>query len=191
MKFLCLDPGESTGCAIFEDDTLIEAGTLDAWEMIDVLDDALTPDGDLFSFEGAANAGNWEGIELVVMEDWVLYPWAAEAQVWDKQRTVRVIGAVELLCRQHGIPLVLQPAKIKESAEAGGAEAYFKRPLHPNRHANDAIRHGVYYRQTTQFGAGPGSPTGNTATAAERAPEKPQSPSSDQSVESPTPPDPA
>jgi hypothetical protein len=47
--------------------------------------------------------------------------------------------------RHRGVPYTLQPAKIKETAVAGGAEEKFLRPLHENRHANDAIMHGTYF----------------------------------------------
>jgi hypothetical protein len=35
-----------------------------------------------------------------------------------------------------------------------GAEQLFVEPLHENRHANDAIRHGVYYLATQTPGFG-------------------------------------
>jgi hypothetical protein len=125
------DPGESTGYATWDGDDLIEAGTMAGWEFVDWLQERVEA----------------REVELVVIEDWVLYPWAAESLIWDHQRTVRIIGAIELLARQHMVELVHQPAKIKEAAEAGGAANLFLKPLHPNRHANDAIRHGVYHLQ--------------------------------------------
>jgi hypothetical protein len=87
----------------------------------------------------------WPGIEHVVIEDWSLYPWKLKDLAWDKCRTARGIGGLELACDIANVPYTLQPAKIKETAVAGGAEEKFLRPLHENRHANDAIMHGVYF----------------------------------------------
>jgi hypothetical protein len=144
-RWIAIDPGESTGWALWEGDELLQAGTTSSWEFVDALDAALRGPGPV-----AAPALVWDfqNVEKIVMEDWALYPWAAQALIWDRQLTVRLIGAIMLLARQYGIELVMQPAKIKDSAEAGGAESYFLRPLHPNRHANDATRHGAYYIQT-------------------------------------------
>lgn len=82
----------------------------------------------------------------VVCEDWRLYPWELRTghMDWDPCRTARLIGSITQFCRVRDIPLVLQPALIKERAVAAGAESYFSRPLRENRHANDAIMHGVY-----------------------------------------------
>jgi predicted xylose isomerase-like sugar epimerase len=63
-----------------------------------------------------------------------------------------LIGSITQTCRMAGIQLILQGAKIKERAEAAGAKALFMSPLDENRHANDAIRHGVYY-QAVERGA--------------------------------------
>lgn len=147
MIWLSVDPGEDTGWALWNDDELVEAGTSKLWEFIDRLDAAIggitvVRDGD-----------TWQSIDRVVCEDWALYPWKLKEMGWNKCRTARGIGAVELLCRQANIELVLQPAKIKESAQAGGARNLYLRPLHENRHANDAIQHGFFFIQRSRASA--------------------------------------
>lgn len=166
-RWVSVDPGESTGYAVWEGDDLIEAGTLPLWEFIDALDPTPCCDGD----------APFERVTKLVVEDWALYPWEVQNLAWDKCRTARGIGALELIARQQGWDIVLQPAKIKEAAEAGGATAYFLRPLHPNRHANDAIRHGSYHIQTTQYAAGVTDPTSDDSEGASEAVSKPQTPS--------------
>lgn len=142
MDWLSIDPGESTGWALWEKDRLVEAGTDTLWDVIDSLSEAcslttLTENDERVQFP--------KQLGHIVMEDWALYPWKVKDLSWDKCRTARGIGAIELVCRYTATPLTLQPAAIKKNAIAAGAEEQFLRPLHENRHANDAIMHGVFY----------------------------------------------
>jgi hypothetical protein len=145
MLWLCVDPGETTGWSIWRDKKLLEAGQTDLWEFIDMVDDWLQG-GDLFNTGG-------EKLGAIVCEDWSLYPWELMNLAWDKCRTARGIGALELLARQRGIPIILQGADIKEAAKAAGAEELYLTPAHENRHANDSIQHGVFY--TARHGKAP------------------------------------
>lgn len=142
---LTVDPGETTGWALWTADwEFYDAGQTALNEFICDVSSSLglgpdVPAASPFSFPGRRLA-------LIVCEDWAIYPWEAENLAWDKCRTARGIGAIELICRLRGVELILQPAKIKETAVAAGAEELFLAPRHPNRHANDAIMHGVYRR---------------------------------------------
>lgn len=141
MRWLSIDPGETTGWALWDDEDLLEAGQTPLRQFIDGVYQALVAPESVPP--GLSPA--YEGVGRLVVEDWQLYPWKSKELAWDYCRTARGIGALELIARLAGIELVLQPAAIKERAEAAGAENLFVHPLHENRHANDAIRHGVYY----------------------------------------------
>lgn len=143
MIWLSVDPGEDTGWALWEDDRLIEAGTYRLWDFLDKLYTHCGP-------AVVVGPDPWFEIKKVVCEDWALYPWKVQQMGWDKCRTARGIGAIELICRHSNITLELQPAKIKESAQAGGAKNFYLRPLHENRHANDAIQHGFFHLQRSK-----------------------------------------
>lgn len=139
MVWISIDPGEDTGIALWEDGSLGEALTHRLWDVVDALSEA-------FGFRESVDPElQLPKPDLIVMEDWALYPWKLKDLSWDKCRTARGIGAIELLCRMSNTQLVLQPAAIKKNAVAAGAEELFLRPLHENRHANDAIMHGVFY----------------------------------------------
>lgn len=144
MKILCVDPGEDTGWAVFEDGELIDSGTEKLWEFGSAVFRALVT-GEVFLDDDLAH--QFIGVEEIVVEDFRIYPWEAKkgSLNWDQVRTARLIGALTLIAHEMSLKFTLQPAKIKERAEAAGAEALFSKPLHENRHANDAIRHGVYY----------------------------------------------
>lgn len=145
MKFLTIDPGEHTGWSTWNDRELLTAGTLE-------LDEFVATFGAFVGVEAGRFEPNPElldalapSIDAVVCEDWALYPWKLQSLAWDKCRTARGIGTLEYLSDYRSIPFILQPAAIKDAAVAGGAEDLFYRPLHENRHQNDAIMHGVFF----------------------------------------------
>lgn len=145
-KWVTCDPGESTGYAVWKGNTLVHAGTVELWQFVRALGYDVIQD----------QPGLWEGLDQevysrvqgwgrLVMEDWHLYRDKAQALIGDAQDTVRGIGALQFICQALDRPYTLQPAAIKSAAVTAGAEDLFLRPLHDNRHANDAIMHGVYY----------------------------------------------
>jgi hypothetical protein len=141
--WLTADPGETTGFSIWRGKDLKYAGQLALWEFIDAVD-AWLSDGsppEVFELTGFPTTK----LGAIVCEDWSLYPWMLDKLAWDKCRTARGIGALELLARQHSIPMILQGADIKDAAQAAGAEELYVSPVYENRHANDAIQHGVFY----------------------------------------------
>lgn len=154
---LYCDPGEDFGWAIGCGLVLVAAGTSKMWDVPDDLWAALNDeDSDLLNDARLRDGVDPELLKLpfgrVVCEDWRLYPDKMHALAWDQCRTARVIGALRFICRTMHIPMVLQPAAIKERAKAGGAEEFFYKPLHENRHQNDAIMHYVFYTGTELLG---------------------------------------
>ena len=146
MKVLTIDPGETTGFSTWEDGELVYAGQ---WEMDEFVMGVgchfhAQPDSSPLRGDPELLA-HLNGVAMLVCEDWSLYPWKLQEMAWDKCRTARAIGALQYICQVADAPFVLQGAKIKTTAVAAGAEEKFLRPLHENRHANDAIMHGVVY----------------------------------------------
>jgi hypothetical protein len=237
-KWLCIDPGETTGWSIWQGKKLLEAGQTDMWGFIDDVDQSIAASDDVMYMAGlldgeghisiqnkkhpcgriqinmtvsaplewcaATFGGNFNGpydkgannlpvytwstaqadtvarilsfvlphlkvkqqdaaevldfledknvdlpifagVSALVVEDWKLYPWMLDKLAWDACRTARAIGALELIARQNGIPIILQGADIKDAAQAAGAEELYVSPVYENRHANDSIQHGVFY----------------------------------------------
>lgn len=157
---LYADPGEDFGWCIGCGTTLVAAGTTKMWTMADDVWEALeTAPSDTLLFDDAnirdgVMASDYEDmpIKRIVCEDFRIYPWAAKQLAWDRVRTARVIGALTFMARLKDIPFILQPAAIKKAAQAAGAEELYYRPLHENRHQNDAIQHFVFYTNTELLG---------------------------------------
>lgn len=149
-KILTIDPGETTGFSTWEDGELVYAGQheLDEFVLAVAWHFSAWPESAPAYRGDQELLGYLSGVNTLVVEDWSLYPWKLQEMAWDKCRTARGIGGLQLVCQTADVPFILQPAKIKDTAVAAGAEEQFLRPLHENRHANDAIMHGVYYHLT-------------------------------------------
>lgn len=158
FKTLAVDPGEDTGWSLSCGPILLAAGTEKMWTFADDVWTALCKhDGPLGSLgpqsdpyltnEAAAEKHMQKPIGRIICEDFRIYPDKAKQLSWNPVRTARLIGALTFMARVHGVDFHLQPAAIKSRAEDGGAEEFFFRPLHENRHQNDAIRHFWYFAQ--------------------------------------------
>lgn len=160
FRTLYCDPGEDFGWCIGRDLKLLARGTTKMWSMADDVWDVLlnpsNPENALNLPEacrdGVDPAENLGPIGRIVCEDWRLYPDNLQSLAWDRCRTARVIGALTFMCRVQGLPFVLQPAAIKPSAVAAGAEELYDRPLHENRHQNDAVQHFVFFTNVELLG---------------------------------------
>lgn len=167
---LYVDPGEDTGWAISRGDVLLGACTTKMWEFSDDVWVALeqqhnnrkrgyTPITDPehpWILSGCQehlfdDGGNLRKITRIVCEDWRLYPSTLRELAWDQCRTARLIGSLTQASRWYKLEMVLQPASIKADAEMAGAKNLYYRPLHENRHQNDAIQHFVFYRMNQKY----------------------------------------
>lgn len=161
FRTLYIDPGEDTGWVVGRDTTLLSGGTMRMWRFIDqiwlALADLHNPEASIlnspeFKRQGVKDEELLGPIGRIVMEDWRLYPDKLKSLQWDQCRTARAIGAITFIARVEGIPVVLQPAVIKPTAVAAGAEELYWRPLRENRHQNDALQHFVFFTQTKLLG---------------------------------------
>jgi hypothetical protein len=156
FKTVYLDPGESAGWCLACGNILLSAGTTPLWLFADALWEGITDNTGILGAGEDAYTLRRKGmrrehfekpIGRIVCEDFRIYPEKAKALIWNPIRTLRLIGAVTFMARLHQLEFQLQPASIKERAKAGGAEEFFYRPLHENRHQNDAIMHFTYFSQ--------------------------------------------
>lgn len=156
-RILYVDPGEDTGWCIGRGSKLLAAGTEKMWTFADYVWDALQdPDsadgpwlnGDAYTRSNVDAGENTGSFAAIVCEDFRIYPWKIKELKFNRVRTARLIGALTWFAHHYFIPFVLQPAAIKSAAQAAGAEELYYRPLHENRHQNDAIQHFTFFTQT-------------------------------------------
>jgi len=129
---LCIDPGETTGWAIFHTTGLFH------------VDQFGTPDAASGTEEVKKILLQYKPDEVVI-EDYRVYSWRSQHHSWSSLHTPRLIGGIEYLCHERGIKLTKQMAQTgknfvsNEKLKAWG----FYRP--GKKHAMDAVRHGCYY----------------------------------------------
>jgi hypothetical protein len=147
---VCLDPGETTGMAVFRgpDFRLLLCGQLDTAELgrgVEALQELLR------SVLGAQTSGVEAGAETgsprtyVVIEDYKVYGWKTEQHTWAELHTPKLIGAFVTLCIMYNLPYSMQMAvQAKQFCTDDKLKAWglYKPGL---RHARDAIRHGIYF----------------------------------------------
>lgn len=135
QRLLALDPGETTGYAVFENGMLTTIGH----RKLGMTDNKKTLD-----FEPVVELISDYFPNIVVCENYRIYAWKVNQHTWADLITPKLIGAITYRCSYMNLPLVFQAAqeakgfvtdkKLKEWAY------YYK-----GSHARDAIRHGAYY----------------------------------------------
>lgn len=137
---LALDPGETTGWALFEasvDETvLLRAGQIKTWPMAVGVPELQSMISSHFGH--------------IVFERYAVYEWKSDEHSWSTVPTLHVIGAVETLCIQNSLPYSEQTAQIAKNFCTDKLLTAWDLYLPGLRHARDAIRHGTYF---LMFGA--------------------------------------
>lgn len=131
VAYIALDPGETTGFALFADDgELIKYGQFTQKDQADWLKKHVTPK-----------------LKLIIVEDYKNYAWKRQKN-WSRNQTSKNIGAVEMIANIVGIPIHLQMANAKG---IGFKWAHLNEKVcmanHSQSHQYVAVAHGVYYLQ--------------------------------------------
>lgn len=129
---LALDPGETTGYALFKYDHMVEAGQLathNVYAGVDLLEEMLKK----------------HQPDMVVYEDYRVYAWKAQSHSWETLHTPRFIGAIQTLTYLRQIPVLAQMAQQAKMFCTDQKLQQWDYYQKGQRHARDAIRHGCYY----------------------------------------------
>jgi hypothetical protein len=129
---LCLDPGETTGVAVYHRAVLFDA----------LQKSTGTPDVALIAFQELFRVYT---PTMVVMEDYRVYNTRAAQHVGSSLSTPRLIGMIETLCMMSNVPYHKQPAQTPKQFVTDPklkAWGFYQRG---SKHARDAMRHGAYF----------------------------------------------
>jgi hypothetical protein len=127
---VALDPGETTGYALFKHGILTDTRELPTHRIdcsVDLINNVLTPN------------------TMVVYENYKVYAWKADSHSWDNLHTPRLIGCIQTLCYLKGLHThsqMAQQAKHFCTDTKLQSWGYYPKGL---RHARDAIRHGCFF----------------------------------------------
>jgi hypothetical protein len=133
MRVLSVDPGETTGFVIVDVNTepLFTGVYGGEWKGLD----------DLYYLVTHRNMV--VGVDVVVIEKYVVYPNRLKTHIGDSLLTAQMIGAVKYVCQAHDINEVIeQPASMaKQRWPNRRIRKYFNLPRGWSRHIIDALRH--------------------------------------------------
>jgi hypothetical protein len=142
-SLLCLDPGETTGWALFEN------GKLTRWGQAKTVIGTTAP-----GRKKGPKVMNWSELQdlfefteptAVVCEDYKIYAHKLDRHTFSSVETLRLIGGIDMTCAMKELPLAYQMAV---QAKGFVTDAKLKRWgfwIEGMRHSRDAIRHGIYY----------------------------------------------
>jgi hypothetical protein len=131
-KILGIDPGETTGVAVFLDSSFVSCDQLKTKEMPLAAD---TMSRYIMN----------QRPDIIVMEAYRIYNWKTRSHANSDVHTLRLIGAIQYIAYLDGIPVVFQGAGegkgfcTNEKLEEWGFYSAAK------RHAMDATRHIAHY----------------------------------------------
>jgi len=124
---LALDPGRTTGWAIFDSQgKIVDYGQVGMTEVND-LDEKIEPNN----------------ISHIVYEDFKLFAHKARKQIGSRFEASQVIGKAEGWAHKYKLDIVKQPASIKSIAEKWSQ--VHPTGSHAQSHWVDAYNHGYYY----------------------------------------------
>ncbi len=133
---VCLDPGETTGFAMFNSGNLIACGQ---WHTKHIANSAIAFNVFLDDLEE-----DLEDLRIVV-EDYKIYGWKSEDHSWSSLHTPKWIGAILAVAALRDIPVQMQMAHQAKQFCTDNKLKMWGMYATGQRHARDAIRHGCYY----------------------------------------------
>lgn len=125
-SYLAIDPGKANGWATFDEQgNGITMGQCNVLGLLQLLDETTA--------------------HTIITEDYRLYPWKRDEQIWSRLDTVRVIGMIQYFCWKNNRNFILQEPNIKSIGYMWAGLQPAKN--HKNSHERDAYVHGVYFLQ--------------------------------------------
>lgn len=132
-RLLALDPGETTGWCIFEDQKLLAAGQA-VTKPIEAGYDWLN-----YIFQKILPT-------QVVFESYRVYSWKAQSHTFSDLHTSQFIGAIQVVCHQNNVPYFQQTAQIAKQFSTDEKLKLWGFYVKGQKHARDSLRHATYYQ---------------------------------------------
>lgn len=131
-RLLAVDPGETTGWALFVDGRFVKWGQLDTAS----------------NLQRASKLILATRPDRVVIERFALYGWKRKQQTGSTFPTVEAIGVLKATAQGKSIPVTLQSAAQAKRLITDKRLKDLRLWLPGQRHARDAMRHALYYALT-------------------------------------------
>jgi len=138
---IAVDPGETTGVAVFDDYRFLTAQELVTKDLASSVK--------LFQDFFVASAFKCSSEPLVICEDYRVYGWKTEQHAWAGLHTPKLIGIILAVCQIESFEICFRMAhEVKQFCTDDKLQAWGYYHV-GSRHARDAIRHATFH---TLFG---------------------------------------
>lgn len=136
-RLLAFDPGETTGWSFFQANAdqsirMTHCGQEKTWPQSDMV-------------KGITKLIDTYEPTAIVYELYAVYEWKAESHSWSQVPTLHIIGCIETLCIQRGIPFYTQTAQIAKNFCTDKHLELWGLYQKGQKHARDSIRHGTFF----------------------------------------------
>lgn len=129
---MTLDPGQTTGVAVFESGILKHQLQIKTWPMVECV-------------HNLKHIFDVHKPKRLVYESYQVYEWKQEDHVWSQIPTVQVIGCIQTLLILQNIPYHTQTAQVAKQFVTDDRLKDWGFWDVGHRHARDATRHGCYF----------------------------------------------
>ena len=131
-RILALDPGETTGYAVFDGVFFDRLGQINTGHV----DTSVIPLRKLLQDINP---------NIVVVEEYRVYAWRVKQHSWSILHTPRLIGCIETICEIHRKPIAMQGAGIVKQFVTDDKLKNWGFYIKGQSHARDATRHACYF----------------------------------------------
>jgi len=135
MRLLAIDPGGTTGFAVFTGESLTNSwrkGRIGCRENAEEIDDIV-----IQLCEESTDL-------IIVIEKFQLFPWKSKSLAWSQLNTVQIIGRVKALARLYQITVKEQTTGNRDIGYMWGKVPKLPKS-NPSNHAHDAWAHAAFY----------------------------------------------
>ncbi len=129
---LCLDPGETTGYAVFDAGDLVAAGEFKSKPVE-------------LGFKETGNMIDKYLPWVIVVEEYRVYGWKTKQHAWAELHTPQLIGAIKGMASMHDVPVYMQGAGLVKPFFTNDKLKEYGFYQKGSTHARDAVRHGCYF----------------------------------------------
>lgn len=148
---LALDPGETTGWALFHDYRLLNAGQIPTGSVrlayLNLYDLMLKTKTDECQIPSPAKIRDYPLSQQlhIAIEDYRVYGHKTDDHAWSSVHTIKVVGLAELCAMLQGLPFTLRMAQHAKGFATDERLKQWNMWVKGQRHARDAVRHGALY----------------------------------------------
>lgn len=129
---VALDPGETTGVAVFKDGKLADSYQAKTWPIQECV-------------KSISTILDVHKPKACVFESYQVYEWKSDDHKWSQIPTIQVIGSIQTLCLLREVPWHTQTAQVAKQFVTDQRLKDWGLWVTGARHARDATRHGCYF----------------------------------------------